>query len=104
MPIDILVLQAFRTQGLPPPAATVVTESAYVRSRLAATGRFLTAAPEYAIKLPGKDPSLKALPVELSGTRRTLKIISLKNRSLSPLAEIFIDSMKALAKPLVKTK
>jgi hypothetical protein len=75
-----------------------------VRSRLAATGRFLTATAEYALRLPGKDPSLKALPVELPGAHRTLKIIGLKNRSLSPLAELFIDSMKALAKPLAKEK
>jgi hypothetical protein len=44
------------------------------------------------------------LPVELPGARRTLRIISLKNWSLSPLAELFIDSMRVLAKPLAKGK
>ena len=34
---------------------------------------------------------LKALPVELPGARRTMIIISLRNRSLSPLAELFIE-------------
>ena len=53
---------------------------------------------------PVKHPSLKALPVELPNARRTTRIISLKNRSLSPLAELFIDSMRALAKPLAKRK
>ena len=52
------VLQAFRARGLPPPATTVVTESNYVRSRLAATGRFLTVTPEYAFKFPGGDRAL----------------------------------------------
>jgi len=52
----------------------------------------------------GRNPSIKALPVELPGARRTMRIISLKNRSLSPLAELFIDTMLAIAKPLTKGK
>ena len=99
-----IVLEAFRARGLAPPAATVITESTNMRSRLAATGRFLTVIPEFALKLPGRDPSLKALPVELPNAPRTTRIISLKNRSLSPLAELFIDSMRALAKALAKRK
>jgi DNA-binding transcriptional LysR family regulator len=99
-----LVVQAFRARGLAPPVAAVVMESAHIRSRLAATGRFLTVIPEFALALPSRDPSLKALPVELPGARRTMRIISLKNRPLSPLAELFIDSMQALAKPLANGK
>jgi len=99
-----IVAEAFRARGLAAPAATVVMESANVRGRLAATGRFLTVIPEFALTLPGKDPLLKALPVGLPGARRTMRIISLRNRSLSPLAELFIDSMRALAKPLANGK
>src|SRR5262245_51558688 len=40
-----IVSEAFRARGLPPPAPTVVMESANIRSRLAATGRFLTVIP-----------------------------------------------------------
>jgi DNA-binding transcriptional LysR family regulator len=99
-----IVQEAFRARGLAPPAPTVVMESANTRGRLAATGRFLTVMPEFALTLPGRDSSLKALPVELPGARRTMRIISLRNRSLSPLAELFIDSMRAVAKPLAKGK
>jgi DNA-binding transcriptional LysR family regulator len=97
-----IVSEAFRARGFAPPVATVVLESAILRSRLSATGRFLTVLPEFALTLPGRDPSIKALPVELPGARRTMRIISLRSRSLSPLAELFIDSMRALAKPLAK--
>jgi DNA-binding transcriptional LysR family regulator len=97
-----LVVEAFRARGLTPPAATVVLESPHIRSKLAATGRYLTVIPEFTLALPGRDPRLKALPVDLPDTQRTMRIISLKNRSLSPLAELFIDSMRALAKPLAK--
>ena len=98
-----IVLEAFRARGLAPPAATIVAESANIRSRLVATGRFLTVIPEFSLTLPGSDdPLLTALPVELPGARRTMKIISLRNRSLSPLAELFIDRMRAVTKPLAK--
>lgn len=102
--VGAIILEAFRARGLAPPAATVVAESAILRSKLLATGRFLTVIPEFSLTLPGRDPSLKALPVELPGARRTMRIISLRNRSLSPLAELFIDSMRALAKPLAQGK
>jgi DNA-binding transcriptional LysR family regulator len=99
-----ILQDAFRACGLVPPAATVVAESAILRGRLLATGRYLTVIPEFSLRLPGRDPSIKALPVELPGARRTMRIISLRNRSLSPLAELFIDSMRALARPLAKGK
>jgi DNA-binding transcriptional LysR family regulator len=100
--VGAIILEAFRARGFAPPAATVVIESANIRAKLAASGRFLTVIPEFALALPGRDPSLKALPVELPGARRTMRILSLRNRSLSPLAELFIDSMRALAKPLAR--
>jgi len=100
--VGAIIREAFRARGLAPPAATVVMESANIRGRLAATGRFLTALPEFSLTLPGRNPSIKALPVELPGARRTMRIVSLKNRMVSPLAELFIDSMRALAKPLAK--
>ena len=102
--VGAILVEAFRARGLAPPAATVVVESSNIRSRLVATGRFLTVIPEFALTLPGRDPSIKALPVELPGARRTMRIVSLRNRSLSPLAELFIDRMRALAKPLAKAK
>jgi DNA-binding transcriptional LysR family regulator len=99
-----IFLEAFLARGLAPPAATFVAESANLRSKLLATGRFLTVIPEFALTLPGRDPSIKALPVELPGARRTMRIISLRSRWLSPLAELFIDSIRAVAKPLAKGK
>ena len=102
--VGAIIREAFRARGLAPPAATVIAESAILRSRRLATGRFLTVMPGFALALPGRDRSIKALPVELPGARRTMRIISLKNRSLSPLAELFIDRMRALARPPAKKK
>ena len=96
--LGIIVATAFRARGLPPPEVTVVAESAAILKRLAATGRFLTAFSEYSLRFPGMDSTLKVLPVELPGARRTVRIVSLKNRALSPLAELFIDRMRAVTR------
>jgi DNA-binding transcriptional LysR family regulator len=98
--VGAIIREAFRSLGLASPAATVVMESANIRGRLAATGRFLTVIPEFSLTLPGRNPALKALPVELPGAQRTMRVIGLRNRSLSPLAELFIDRMRALTKRL----
>jgi DNA-binding transcriptional LysR family regulator len=94
--LGIIVATAFRARGLPPPEVTVVAESAIILNRLVATGRFLSVFSEYSLRFPGIDHTLKVLPVELPGARRTVRIVSLKNRSLSPLAELFIDRMRAV--------
>jgi DNA-binding transcriptional LysR family regulator len=96
----VLVEEAFRSSGLEPPRATVFTLSLNVHNRLLATGRFLTAQPGFLLRLPGKHPSVTALPVELPNTRRPIGIITLKNRSLSPLAQLFLDKVRAVTKPL----
>jgi DNA-binding transcriptional LysR family regulator len=93
---------AFRAQGLTLPAATVVTLSMHLRNRLLATGRFLTIMSGFTLKLPGKHASLEALPVKLPNARGTVAIITLKNRTLSPLAELFIETARAVAKGLKK--
>jgi hypothetical protein len=69
-----------------------------------ATGRFLTMLPSYTLRLPGKHPSLQALPVELEGARATTAIMTLNNRTLSPLAELFIKTARAVSKPLAKAR
>jgi DNA-binding transcriptional LysR family regulator len=96
-----VVVEAFRARGLEPPRTTVITPSLNLRNRLLATGRFLTILPRLALLLPGKHPSLKALPVEFPNAPRTMAILTLRNRTLSPLAEIFIETIRAVVKPMV---
>ena len=44
------------------------------------------------------------LPVDLPTTRRQIGIITLKNRTLSPLAQLFIACAHEVAKPLAKNR
>jgi DNA-binding transcriptional LysR family regulator len=95
-----LIGEAFRASGLEPPRATVITQSLYMRNRLLATGRFLTVLPNYMLVSPGKNPSIKAVPVELPNASWTVGVVTLRDRMLSPLAELFIETVRAVAKPL----
>jgi LysR family pca operon transcriptional activator len=47
---------------------------------------------------------LKKLPVELSSTHQQTGIVTLKNRTLSPLAQRFIEMAREVAKPLTKRR
>jgi DNA-binding transcriptional LysR family regulator len=89
-----IVLEAFQACGLTPPQTTVIAGSTHMRHALATTGRFLTVVPEFALRLPGTFAALRPVPVELPNARRTLRIIVAKNRSLSPLAKLFVDSLR----------
>lgn len=97
-----LAMDAFRTLGLPPPRITVATTSNNLRWELLATGRYLTMAPRFWVLLPRPDPSLKILPVGFPHTRHKVAIITLKNRSLSPATQLFVDGMRAITRPLAK--
>jgi DNA-binding transcriptional LysR family regulator len=99
-----VVVEAFRARGLDPPRTTVITPSLHLRNRLLATGRFLTVLPRSALLPSGKYPSLKALAVEFPNAPRTTAILTLRNRTLSPLAEIFIETIRSIVKPIVKRR
>jgi DNA-binding transcriptional LysR family regulator len=96
-----VAVEAFRARGLEPPRTTVITPSLNLRNRLLETGRFLTLLPRFALMLPGKHSSLKVLPVEFPNAPRAVAILTLKNRTLSPLAELFIETIRAVVKPLM---
>jgi DNA-binding transcriptional LysR family regulator len=99
-----LVAEAFRSGGHEPPRATVTTLSEYMKNDLLATGRFLTVLPSFMLKVPGRYPPLKALPVTLPNTRMPIGIVTLKNRMLTPLAQLFIENIRAIAKPMAQSQ
>jgi DNA-binding transcriptional LysR family regulator len=97
-----LIVEAFCVSGLKPPRPAVYTHALNVRISLAATGPFLAVVPASIVSLPSKYPSIRMLPVELPTTRRQVGIVTLKNRTLSSLAQRFIETAREVAKPQVK--
>jgi DNA-binding transcriptional LysR family regulator len=94
------IVDAFRAAGIEPPRASVLTFSLPLHRRLLATGRYLTALPLSMLHYGAT--SLRRLAVKFPARPRPVGVMTLKNRTLSPLAERFIDCARQLAKPLAK--
>ena len=69
---------------------------------LLATGPILTITASSMLRLNAKRLSLKILPVPLRDRPSPVAIVTLKNRTLSPLAELFIEYARDAAKPFMK--
>jgi DNA-binding transcriptional LysR family regulator len=102
--IGSIVMDAFRASRLDYPRVSVVTDCPHMRISLLATGRFVTIFPASAFRFLPKRSEPKILPVELPTARRPNGIVTLKNRELSPVAKLFIDCAREVAKPLTKRK
>lgn len=102
--IGSIFREAFRASGRDYPRITMITESPHMRMSLLATGRFVTIFPASALRFLARRSELKILPVELPMARRPNGIVTLKNRALSPVAKLFIDCAREVAKPLAKRK
>jgi len=100
--VGLVAIEAFRACGLEYPRATVFADFAEPRMGLLATGRFLTISPASTLKFPSRRPDLKVLPVELPKARVPVGIVTLKSRTLSPVAKLFIEHAREVAKPLAK--
>jgi DNA-binding transcriptional LysR family regulator len=98
--VDSLVVEAFRASGLKPPRATIYAGAINMRLKLVATGRFLAVVPASTLRFHDNRASIKMLPLELPMTQEQTGIITLKNRTLSPLAHLFIQCARDIAKPL----
>jgi DNA-binding transcriptional LysR family regulator len=102
--IASFALEAFRASGLDYPRTIVVTESPQVRFNLPATGPFLTMFSAAALRFPARSREIKVLPVEVPMAPLPNGIITLKNRTLGPVARLFIEHAREVAKPLAKKK
>jgi DNA-binding transcriptional LysR family regulator len=102
--IGSMFMEAFRASGLDCPRATVFAFPLDVRISLLATGRFLTMFHSSVLRFPVERQAIKALPVELPIPDVPMGIITLKNRPLSPVAQLFIEHARQVAEPLVKRK
>jgi hypothetical protein len=69
---------------------------------LAATDRFLTVRFASNVRLSGKRLSMKALPVDLPIRPVHIGIVTLKDRTISPTARLFIECARKIAKPFAK--
>jgi DNA-binding transcriptional LysR family regulator len=91
------VAEAFKTKGLSMPMARLLTYSMDLRVKLSAGGRFITVVPKSMLRLEGDQHSLKMLPIELPARPWPISILTLTNRTLSPVVARFIECAREVA-------
>jgi DNA-binding transcriptional LysR family regulator len=94
------IADAFRAAGVDPPRAIISTSAVQVHTYFLATGRFLTILPESMVRFGAGDSSIKVLPVEVPVQLDPVVIITLKNRTPNPVAQLVIDCAREVARPL----
>jgi DNA-binding transcriptional LysR family regulator len=99
-----VIAEIFRANGHEPPRLTVSTLSVHAQNEMLATGRFITVLPSFMLRLPGGNVPLKALPVALPNTPMPIGLITVKNRMLTPVAQLFIDRIRARVKSLARSQ
>jgi len=99
-----LVKQAFRAKGLEVPPASLLSTSIHLQNALQPTGRFLTVMGTPVLHFGAMRAHIKALPVDFPAPPRTVAVVTLKNRTLSPAANLFVEAARAVTKRLAKAK
>ena len=81
--------EAFRTEGLDVPSATVTCGSYAMQINLLAAGPFLAILPRATLRYPAPHPTLAPLRVRMPTTRRPVGLVRLKHRHVSPTVNLF---------------
>jgi DNA-binding transcriptional LysR family regulator len=90
--------EAFRARRLPMPKACVVTLSQQLRAQLIASGSYIVPFQSFSVQLLAGHCSIKVLPVDLPSQEAPIALITLKNRTLTPVVERFIEYVREAAK------
>jgi DNA-binding transcriptional LysR family regulator len=88
----------FRANSLDVPQARVIANSTSVRDRLLSTGRYLATVPGVELRFSDERTRVKVLPVHLRVKPRPIGIVTLKNRTLGPAAQLFIEEARVVAR------
>jgi DNA-binding transcriptional LysR family regulator len=92
----ICIADAFRARGLPGPRVGLWSNDAPLRTHLLAKGQFVTALAKSNARWYG----LKILPVDLPVHAWPVVIATLKDKTVSPVVERFIDFARSFTRPV----
>jgi len=99
-----LMAEAFRSAGLDLPHRIVTTRSIQVLNSLVATGRYLSFLPRTVLHYCAENLALKTWPIDVSIQPHPVGIVTLKNRTINPVTQLFVDCAQDIAGPFAKAK
>jgi len=94
------VAEAFLACGVAAPKVRLKTISVLLRTHLLTTGEFVTVFPKSVLRIYGNRLGLKILPIELPKRPWPVILVTLKNRTLSPVVERFVECAREVAKTI----
>ena len=86
-----IIADIFRVNHLPPPNPKISTLSHQLTLSLIAGGRYVGLLNRSVVRSSGAQVGLKILPVEIPAHKINVDIVTIKNRTLSPLALQFMN-------------
>jgi DNA-binding transcriptional LysR family regulator len=90
----------FAANGLKSPRPGIATLSIQLTTTLIATGKFVGILPNSVAKFSSRRVGLKILPSRIPTTHYAIAILTVKSRTPGPLAQLFIEHARAVAKSL----
>ena len=90
----------FHANGVELPRKRLTSFSMQLRFHLLATGRFLTVLHGSVLHFNAKHWSLKALPIDLLIRPMPIVTFTLRNRTLSPVVQLFVEHAREVAKSM----
>jgi DNA-binding transcriptional LysR family regulator len=103
-PVGALVIEAFNSLGLDPPQRAVSVGSALCTSNIVARGQYLGVLGSMFLHFNPPSVRLKVLPINFPVTAPPISVITLRDRTLSPSAQLFLDFTRGIVKPVASPK
>ena len=98
---SVVVMEGFRKLGLPEPKVSFVTFSVTLRTNLLRDGRYVSVLPRSMMTgLAANETALKMLPITLPRRKWPTVLVTLRGRTLNPIAQKFIDHLRIETKAL----
>lgn len=101
--VGSMVTEAFRAAGVEPPRNVVYCNSMQMNHALLANGRYLALFSNSFLQITAKRLAIKILPVKFSVQSTAIGIVTLKNRTLSPIAQVFVAHAREICRTFGKS-
>ena len=94
------VMEAFQSQGLAMPPVILMSQLVPLRAYFLAHGDYIATFTTSILRFNAQLFGLKELPIRLSDRRSIIAMVTLKNRTLSPIAGRFIEHIREFTKSM----
>ena len=98
--VGALIREAFLTSNVVLPEPAIATHSSQLLVNFVQTGRYISIMPDSMLHFRARELGMKTLPVALPHRPSIVAVLTLRNRTLNPLANLFIEAARELTKPL----